>query len=1513
MSNSDIAIIGMSGRFPGAKNIDEFWQNLQDGKEAISFFSDEELRSSGIDETLINNSKYVKANAIVSDIELFDASFFDFSAREAEITDPQHRLFLEHAWEALENAGYNTQNYEGSIGIYAGADLSSYLLNNFNYNLEPQSFFQILIANDKDYLPTKVSYKLNLKGPSVSIQTACSTSLVAIHIACQSLLNGECDISLAGGVSIKVPQQIGYLHKEGMVTSPDGHCRTFDARAQGTVFGNGIGIVVLKLLEDAIADRDNIYAIIKGSAINNDGSLKLSYTAPSIDGQTAVISEAHSIASIEPETISYIEAHGTATDLGDPIEIAALTKAFGKRGRCALGSVKTNIGHLSAAAGVAGLIKTVLALKHRKIPPNLHFEQPNPKIDFANTPFYVNTQLSEWQEGNTPRRAGVSSFGIGGTNAHIVLEEAPIIETFKKSRPWQLLVLSAKTNSALETATQNLAEHLKQQPNLNLADVAYTLGVGRQTFDYRRILVCQNIDEAVKALQFSKQEKVFTHYQQPINRQVVFMFPGQGSQYVNMGQELYETEHTFREQVDICCELLKPHLNIDLRQVLYPNQEHLAEASMQLQQTAITQPALFVIEYALAQLWKKWGVHPTAAIGHSIGEYVAATIAGVFSLKDALILVATRGKLMQQLPSGSMIAIPLSETQILPFLGKELSLAAVNGISSCVISGSSEAIETLENHLTIQGIECRRLHTSHAFHSYQMEPILESFTQRVKQVSLQPPQIPFISNVTGTWITAEEATNPNYWAAHLRKTVQLASGLQELLQETSQILLEVGPGRTLTTLAKRHPNKTKQVIISSLRHPQETISDVAFLLKTLGHLWLNGLQVNWSGFYHHEQRRRLPLPTYPFERQRYWIEASHKRQVNQISLNKQPDIADWFYLPLWKQSVPIGPIKQGELLVQKSCILAFIDSPTETLREHHNLGIQLVKRLETEGYNVITVQIGTKFAWLGGDRYSLNPQQSNDYDLLVKELLAQQRLPEKIVHCWSVTPFNQVELELTEVEKAQDLGFYSLLFLAQALGKQNLTERFQITVISNNIQSVTGEEWLSPEKATLLSPVKVIPQEYPHITCRSIDITLPLSGSWQQEKLIEQLFTELIIPNSEQVIAYRGNHRWLQTFESIRLDESIAEIPRLREEGVYLITGGLGGIGLVLAEYLAKKVRAKLILLGRSSFPPREEWENCLHDRQRQQIQKIRELENLGAEVLVISADVANLAQMTDAIKKIELRFGQLNGVIHAAGIVGEKSFGAIAQTNKLECEQQFQSKVYGTLVLEKLLQNKKLDFCVLVSSLSSVLGGLGYSAYAAANIFMDAVTKYHNQSDKTPWIAINCDVWKLGVESGLEQTSLAEFAMKPAEGIQAFENILSRCQLDRVVVSTGNLQARIDKFTNHKPSQNKVFSPEINSPSLHPRPNLENAYVNPSNDTEQRLVEIWQQVLGVEPIGIFDNFFDLGGDSLIGIQLISQIRNNFQLEIAITHIFEFPRIADLAFVIEEIIIEELEKIEVKT
>lgn len=1489
----EIAIIGMTGRFPGAKDLECFWQNLQAGLESVSTLTDEELIASGISDTVWKDSNYVKVGAILENIDLFDASFFDVNPREAEITDPQHRVFLECAWEALEKAGYDSHRCKSRIGVYAGAGFNNYLSFDLNSDkVGSAKCYQTLIGNDKNFLTTRVSYKLNLTGPSITIQTACSTSLVATILACQSLLNYQCDMALAGGVSIRVPQKTGYSYEEGGTLSPDGHCRAFDAKAQGITIGNGIGVVALKRLTDAVADRDCILAVIKGSAINNDGSMKIGYTAPSMDGQADAIAEAIMLARVEPETISYVEAHGTGTALGDPIEIAALTKVFRtttkRKDFCAIGSVKTNIGHLDAAAGIAGLIKTVLALQHKSIPPSLNFEQPNPQIDFANSPFYVNTKLTEWKAGLTPRRAVVSSLGMGGTNAHVVLEEAPVLPISSPSRSWQLLVLSAKTESALETMSENLTQHLREHSHLNLADVAYTFQVGRREFNHRRVLVSQTIEDTVKLLKSLEPQQVLTHYQESGDHPVVFMFPGQGAQHVNMGKGLYQSEQKFQQQVDYCCELLKPNLEVDLRSLIYPSDSEVGAAAEKLQQTEITQMSLFVIEYALAQLWMSWGISPQAMIGHSIGEYVAACLAGVMSLEDALSLVAARGQLMQQLSTGAMLSVSLPEEEVKTLLSEQLSLAASNGPALCVVSGNHEVVDAFQERLTARGVDCRRLHTSHAFHSLMMDSILESFEEQVTKVKLNPPNIPFISNVTGSWITAKEATDPSYWVRHLRRTVQFSAGITQLLSEPTHIFLEVGPGRTLSSLVKKHLDRTdERVVLSSLRHPKEENSDVKFLLSTLGKLWLMGVSVDWSGFYTYERRHRLPLPTYPFERQRYWIESQKKTRDSYSADYEKNDIADWFYVPVWKQAI-IKPVR--EQVESKRCWLVFVDTC--------QVGSRIVQHLNIGSQDVITVVPGEQFDQLGEGDYTINPRQSNDYDALFKELQMLGQVPDEIIHLWSLTSSNQRQSGIELFEDCQHLGFYSLLFLAQAIGKQDITSPINILTITNDIQDITGVERLTPEKATVLGMCKVIPQEFSNITCRSIDVIIPTSGTSQENILIDQLMIELTAKSVESVVAYRGHHRWVQTFDPVHLDENAdASKTRLRREGVYLITGGLGGIGLELAQYLAQTVQPKLILIGRSVFPSRDEWETWLttHDEQdkvSRKIRKLQALEDVGAEILIFSADVASEAQMQAAIAQSLEHFGQIDGVIHAAGL---KLFSTVRELNSTESDQQLRTNGHGLFVLEKLLQGIELDFCLLISSLSSVLGVLGMAAYPAAHLFTDVFVHKHNQVSSIPWISVNWDNWltsELTDQLATKPEISTELFMTAEEGVEVFKRVLSLDTVTQVITSTVDLEARIDQWTRRKFIEES--SNQVNSVSLHSRPSLQSTYIAPRNEIEQTIANIWQEVLGIEQIGVYDNFLELGGDSLLSIQITARA-NKMSLRLTNQQIFEYPTIAELA------------------
>jgi len=894
-----IAIVGMAGRFPGAKNIEQFWHNLCQGTESVTFFSDQELDLSVSPEARVNPT-YVKARGILNDVEKFDAGFFGIGPREAQLMDPQQRLFLETSWEALEHAGHVPEQFQGSIGLYAGAHNNTYFTTHISRRpdlVAQLGEFQTMLANEKDYLATRTAYALNLTGPAISVVTACSTSLVAVVQAVHGLLAGQCDLALAGGVTVICPQKSGYLSQEGGMLSPDGHCRPFDADAQGTLFSNGVGVVALKRLQDALADGDTIYAVIRGAALNNDGARKMSFTAPAVEGQAEVITMAQKMAGVAPDTISYIEAHGTATALGDPVEVEALTQAFRKgtdqKQFCGLGSVKGNFGHLVSASGVAGLIKTTLALYHQQLPATLHFHAPNPRIDWAASPFHVIDRLTPWPRAVKPRRAGVSSFGVGGTNAHVVLEEAPLGEEplanargsdfsdFSEPRALasgeaQLLVLSAREETTLHQSMQNLSAFLRA-PTTELPDIAFTLQKGRRAFAHRGFVVARSSEEAAEKLGDHANRSVLTSYCTATDPDVIFMFPGQGTQYIGMGRELYQRDKTFRTWFDHCADIVKPLIGDDLRSLIFEGSEGSLDA------TRIAQPALFSICYALAQLWQSRGVRPSALLGHSVGEFVAACLAEVYSLEDGLKLVTSRAAMMQAQPAGAMLSIRLPEEKIRPWLSSTCSLASVNAPSLCVVSGPEEAISAIEARCAQEEIACRRLRTSHAFHSPMMDAVIAPFAEVVRAVKLAPPKIPIMSTVSATWLSNEQAVDSHYWAGHLRATVRFADGLKAAMQDRQSILLEVGPRNTLATLSRQQVANRNHAVVSTLENSNDGQGEVIALLTAAGRLWLGGVSLNWESL-HNRPPRRAPLPTYPFHRQRYWADPIDQPQAPPVSM-----------------------------------------------------------------------------------------------------------------------------------------------------------------------------------------------------------------------------------------------------------------------------------------------------------------------------------------------------------------------------------------------------------------------------------------------------------------------------------------------------------------------------------------------------------------------------------------------------------------------------------------------------
>ncbi len=1169
--------------------------------------------------------------------------------------------------------------------------------------------------------PLAFPTSFDLRGPSINVQTACSTSLVAVHLACQSLLSYECDMALAGGVTIEFPHGQGYVFRDGEILSRDGYCRSFDAASSGTVFGSGLGIVVLRRIEDALQDRDHIRALILGSAINNDGARKVGYLAPSVEGQAEVISEALGYAGVSADDISYVEAHGTGTKVGDPIEIRALTQAFRKStarsSYCDIGSLKSNVGHLDAAAGVGGLMKTVLSLEHAQLPASLNFQKLNPHIELKDSPFVVNSQLRDWPMNGSPRRAGVTALGIGGTNAHVVLQEAPTPVASRPTRPFQLLTVSAKTNAATEQSCANLLAHLQAHPELSLADVAFTCQLGRQAFPHRRAIVVEDSRAVRSAITEPGLGKFAAGVAANTPPQVVFMFSGQGSQYLNMGRDLHEHESVFRESIDLCAQHLLEPLGLDLRDALYPPEQERNAAAERLNQTWLTQPALFSVEYALARWWMSLGVEPAAMVGHSIGEYVAACLAGVLSLEDALAIVAFRGRLIYELPPGSMLAVPLAASEL--HLNGTLSLAAVNNPQLCVVSGPTSDIEAFEQGMTEHSVPCRRLFTSHAFHSAMMDPILERFESRLSNIAFHPPLIPYLSNVSGTWIKAAEATDPAYWARHIRKTVRFSDDLAELFRKPDQILVEVGPGNVLTSLASQQGG-TQAKAFQSLPHPREKTSDLQCALKTLGQLWVTGSNIDWAKLHAPGSAQRIPLPTYPFEHQKFWIEPDITQPAAALSPSSPADSNHLlFYRRTWK-AASLSPHS-----INESCRwLVFNDSL--------GLGDRIVAKLEKSGQQVISVTAGSSFKRLPKGEFAIRPGNRSDYDSLFADLIKSGHAPQKILHLWSVVP---ADTEAT-LDETLDRSFYSPLYLAQALTSQDISSS-DIALVSNRMQQVYEEAIHNPARAVSLGPARVIPKELPGIICRSVDVDL--EGSHVDE-CAAQIVAEMTSVSENAAVAFRRGERLIETLEGLNLDD-VPEQHRLVRGGVYLITGGLGGIGLVIAEQLAREFSARLVLVSRSVPPPEAQWEACLNDKWRTEqdkktIRKLIEIRSIAGGLLLAQADVTHLAQMRGVVETAEKRFGKIDGVFHAAGILDD---GPLMLKTATEAARVLDPKVRGTLVLEEALYNTPLSCFVLFSSISSIFPPAGQVDYAAANAFLDAFAL----SRKDPVTVINWGAWR--------------------------------------------------------------------------------------------------------------------------------------------------------------------------
>lgn len=1472
-----VAIVGMSGRFPGADDIDSFWKLLQAGETGLRAVDDAELQRAGVDPEVSTRPDYVRVWGGFGDPTGFDAGFFGYSPRDAELLDPQHRVFLECAWGALEHAGYDSRSYPGRIGVYAGGALTYNFSHIQGTRMLRESVDPIHagLSNVIGMIASRVAYHLDLKGPSVGVQATCATSLISVHLAARALLSGEADMALAGAVAIGQPRPEGYVYKSEGVGSPDGQCRPFDAAAQGTVFTNGAGVVVLKRLSDAKADGDMIYAVIRGSAIGNDGAAKVSLTAPSVAGQVAVLEAALADARIPPSSIDYVEAHGTATALGDPIELASLSRVYGpslrEEGReCALGSVKGNIGHMDVAAGMGGLIKTVLALQHGVLPASINFSAPNPGFDFASSPFRIVTENRQWTR--TPhrlRRAAVSAFGMGGMNAHVILEEAPEPTLEHAHEHPQLLPLSARSPDALESVRQALAGAIVDQPSMRLADVAYTLQTGRRSMAHRFVCFTGNSADTKKLLRAGEGPDCASGETLPGDPSLVFLFPGQGAQHAGMARELHEREPAFRAAFDACLAFMPEE--IDLQTLLYSGDDTTEEA---LNRTEATQPALFAIEYALAQMWLAKGLRPRALLGHSIGEYVAACLAGVFSLQDAVRIVCARGQLMQACAPGAMLSVMLSEAEARATLSPEVELAAVNGPRSCVLAGTTDAIAVLAAQFDRSSLGSRLLRTSHAFHSFMMEPALEKFSAVLGSVALHAPVLDIVSNLTGDWLTAEQATDPAYWVAHLRGTVLFGPGLARVLDLPNPVLLEVGPGSSLTRLARQQLRPDMRTV-ASLPDAGTERNAADHTLLALGALWTTGIDIDWETLRPKEKYRRVGLPTYPFQHSSYWIPPASPAAIAEETPQRLENIPDWFHQPIWKRCATgtVDETKDGRqrwLLLNGASVSAAIGA--------------VPKRIEA-----ILVEAGTAFGCDDGI-YTIDPANSDQYRALLADLAARDLMPDQIINGFGLDP-----------QGIPDIAFASTLALGRAVSGEARRPAL-VTVLGERMHRVVGSENLDPSAAMVLGTLRVLPQELPGLKCRSID--LPEA---ERSSTVTGLCDALLRPWEEDAAtcALRGGFVWAKDHAAAPVAEPAA-VRVLQEGATYLVAGDLvDGLGLVYARALVKSLGARVILVGRAGLPPAEQWEHWLasHSPQHPVSRFVRALRDIGApgeDYLLFSGNMADPDWLGSSLGEGQRRFGPIRGVFHTAGM-GELYHCPLADASLDRSDSLFVLKIAGLSALAKVFSGRAPDFVpdfVLVqSSLSSILGGAGLAAYAAANSFLDAFVDARRGASQPVWQAINWDTCLPYGQSREDNGGLFANAIDADEVWRVTRAVLARPELIRVVVTPEHLHHRMADATRTDGGQAARDVAEAKTG----RQGVKAAYLAPRDPIETTVATVMGELLGIERIGIDDNFFELGGHSLLAVQVVTRLRKQLATALPMRALlFEAPTVAGIAAVIGE-------------
>ncbi|MFC9433630.1 SDR family NAD(P)-dependent oxidoreductase [Nocardia sp. NPDC057030] len=1492
-----VGIAGMACRFPGGANTPQlFWRNLADGIDAAADVPRQRWDAQQFfdPDPYSPETTYTTKGAFVDDLAGFDAQFFGISPREAVRMDPQQRMLLETVWAALEDAAIPAEQIRGSrtgvfVGMMADGRYANVLVDHRGHGELDDPY--VGLGSASSVAAGRLSYLLDLRGPSLVVDTACSSSLVALHLAINSIRNGECDRAVVAGVSAIVhPDTYQQACKMRMLAA-DGRCKTFDAAADGFLLGEGCGAVVVERLADARARRHRMLAVVRGSAVNQDG-MSNGLTAPNRAAQVAVLRAAQQNAGIGADSIDFVEAHGSGTQLGDAIEIGALTEVFGAARAQArplyVGAVKTNVGHLTGAAGMAGLIKTVLALNRGTIPRNLHLREPNPAIDWTAGPVRLPHENIPWpREAQRTATAGVSSFGWSGTNAHVIVSAPPLDPTEPNSaQQWHILPLSARSPEALTDTAHAISEYLRSHPRLAPADVAATLQTGRDAMPCRTAIPFRSLLDAAEALdEVGRRVPVATVPRGP-RPTVRFVLPGTGDQFAGMGRDLYRSHRVFRSAIDQCAEIAAESLGMDLRTALYSDAAPAASdpfAALRSGATAagelvtridLAHAVVFALSYAAARMWQSYGVEPSGLLGYSLGEYSAACVAGVFPVEVALPLVVRRAQLVAEAEAGAMLTVAAPADRVAEYLGPHLSRAAINSPNTIVVAGTEEAIAGLEQRLAADEIAARRVPTTRAMHSPLLDPLRERLIELFADIEPRAPRIPFVSNLTGTWITDAQARDPRYWADQMCSTVEFAEGVYTLAESDPCVVIDLGAGQLASLVSQTLARSGGAAAQPTLRGSATRDPDEMIVARTLGRLWAGGVDVDWSRI--GSPGMSVSLPTYSFKHQQFWPEPGKARPGPVRALAPAATGAPEVLEPQW-------------ITVAAAADSADRQGPYLVFTDPDSCGAELARHLAKilDGVDWVSVAPGTEFGVSGADGYRVRPDRPADYADLVAALADRDLLPRTVVHLWSVNGPNADPR--AGVAAHRRLGFDSLMALAGQLGRHAI-DGCRILVVTDHAQIVDAEDDLHPGKTTVTGPALTAGQEYPGLAVRTLDLVTPVDDadvSW--DELAEAVVAETDWPGTDTAIARRGRRRLVRRFRPLTLD---APTPYVRAGGVYVITGGTGSIGLQAAAHLAAAAaEVKLVLLARTPLPDLDDAESlaAADEASLAKATAVRALIEAGAEVMVQSCDIGDRAATAAAIANARKRFGPIDGVIHAAGVLSPDAFTTIAETSPEISAAHFRAKVDGTIAVADALRGERPDFVVLLSSMSAVLGGIGFAAYAAANAFQDQFAATRGLPGGSAWRSACWDTWQATVRRGDHPgvaESLDKYSFAAADALAVLDRLIAGGPR-RAVVSAGQLHQRLDAWVGGGDPLRANTSAAPEATAEPPERTVE--------DYRRRLAELWQQALGVDQVGPHDNFFEAGGNSLVGLQLINSIKQQFRAVIPTVALFEAPTIADMA------------------